>query len=62
MQRNFFAHRTVQPGETVEADFELIPKVEGEKTISAKFSSRELEDVDGFVTLNVNPSNEIPDV
>lgn len=54
-----FVIRTIDPGETVEADFELTPQVEGEKTLSAKFSSKELEDVDGFVTILVNPSNEI---
>lgn len=57
---SFVFLRTVQPGEMVEADFELTPKLEGEKTLSAKFGSRELDDVDGFVTVNVNPSNEIP--
>ena len=42
-----------------EGHFELTPRVSGEKTISAKFTSKELEDVDGFITVTVNPSNEI---
>jgi hypothetical protein len=40
-------------------DFELTPKVVGEKTISAKFNSKELEDVDGFVTIVINSGNEV---
>jgi len=50
----------IEPGETGSVEFELTPTVEGEKTISAKFTSKELEDVDGFVTIDVNMSNEIP--
>jgi len=50
----------VEPGEIVETDFEMKPKLEGEMTLSAKFISRELEDVDWFVTICENPSNEIP--
>jgi transglutaminase 1 len=52
-------YRTVEPDDIAEGHFELTPRVSGEKTISAKFTSKELEDVDGFVTVTVNPSNEI---
>ncbi|KAG7204155.1 hypothetical protein KM043_001995 [Ampulex compressa] len=48
--------------ETVEADadaecaFSMIPKLEGRATIAAKFYSKELEDVDGFINFMVKPA------
>lgn len=54
-----FENRSIEPGETAEGSFTLTPRHEGEKTLTAKFTSRELEDVDGFVTLHVNLSNEL---
>lgn len=58
-ERFFLLNRNVLPGESAQADFELTPRVEGEKTLSARFTSTELEDVDGYQTILVNPSNEI---
>ncbi|CAG7674586.1 unnamed protein product [Allacma fusca] len=43
---------TIKPGELASGKFELKPKLAGEKTITAKFNSRELQDVDGFVIGN----------
>lgn len=59
--RDFFLYyRSIKPGEIANSDFELLPHLDGDKTLSAKFYSSELNDVDGFVTVTVNPSNEIP--
>ncbi|XP_035710698.1 annulin isoform X2 [Folsomia candida] len=49
----------VEPGESATADFQLVAQLDGEKTISAKFNSRELDDVDGFVKITIGLSNEI---
>lgn len=52
-------NRKVEPGESATADFQLVAQLDGEKTISAKFNSRELDDVDGFVKITIGLSNEI---
>ncbi|XP_015440169.1 PREDICTED: annulin [Dufourea novaeangliae] len=38
-----------------ECSFSMVPKFEGRATIAAKFYSKELEDVDGFVNFMVRP-------
>ena len=43
-------------GEEARAIFDVTPDSSGEKTIAAKFESRELKDVDGFKTIRVSPS------
>ena len=42
-------------GEEARAIFDLVPDSSGEKTIAAKFESRELKDVDGVKTIRVSP-------
>ncbi|XP_031846608.1 transglutaminase isoform X2 [Nomia melanderi] len=39
-----------------ECSFSMVPKFEGRATIAAKFYSKELEDVDGFINFMVKPS------
>lgn len=39
-----------------ECSFSMVPKFEGRATIAAKFYSKELEDVDGFVNFMVKPA------
>ncbi|XP_033324173.2 transglutaminase isoform X1 [Megalopta genalis] len=39
-----------------ECSFSMVPKFEGRATIAAKFYSRELEDVDGFINFMVKPA------
>ncbi|XP_043667444.1 annulin isoform X1 [Vespula pensylvanica] len=41
-----------------ECSFSMTPKQEGRATIAAKFYSKELEDVDGFVNFMVKPTKE----
>ncbi|XP_057325796.1 annulin-like isoform X1 [Microplitis mediator] len=43
----------VPPGEKVSCKFSMIPKFSGRSTIVAKFYSKELDDVDGFVNFMV---------
>ena len=42
-----------------ECSFFMIPKYEGRAAIVVKFYSKELEDVDGFVTFMVKPTNAV---
>uniref|UniRef100_A0A0K8TAB6 protein-glutamine gamma-glutamyltransferase n=1 Tax=Lygus hesperus TaxID=30085 RepID=A0A0K8TAB6_LYGHE len=42
----------------VSEEFILHPKVIGRHTLVAKFTSKELDDVDGFLTIHVDESNE----
>ncbi|CAG7674590.1 unnamed protein product [Allacma fusca] len=46
--------KSIQPGEVAAGKFHLVPKLAGQKTITAKLSSPELQDVDGFLVLNVH--------
>lgn len=46
---------TVAPGELAVADFKLIPPWAGRHQISAKFTSKEMKDVDGFLSFMVAP-------
>lgn len=39
-----------------ECSFSMVPKFEGRATIAAKFYSKELEDVDGFINFMVKPA------
>jgi len=40
----------------------MVPKFSGRSTIAAKFVSKELEDVDGFLNFMVAPKKESEDV
>lgn len=44
---------TVQTGAYAQCSFSMVPRHEGRGTIAAKFYSKELEDVDGFVNFMV---------
>lgn len=48
----------VRTGAYAECSFSMVPRYEGRATIAAKFYSKELEDVDGFVNFMVKPSND----
>ncbi|KAI8428043.1 hypothetical protein MSG28_002337 [Choristoneura fumiferana] len=48
--------QNVQPGEFATAQFQLTPPWAGRHQISAKFSSKEMHDVDGFLSKKLNPS------
>jgi len=53
---------TVGPNQEVKARVTMTSVRAGEKTIAAKFSSKELSDVDGFYTLNVTqPGADVTD-
>ncbi|XP_076234244.1 transglutaminase isoform X1 [Calliopsis andreniformis] len=47
---------TVDLDADAECSFSMVPKFEGRATIAAKFYSKQLEDVDGFVNFMVKPS------
>lgn len=42
-----------------ECSFSMVPKFEGRATIAAKFYSKELEDVDGFVNFMVKSMKSV---
>lgn len=46
----------VQPGALATCSFSMTPKLTGRATIVAKFYSKELDDVDGFVNFMVKPA------
>ena len=48
----------VAPGEEAFCSFALTPKLSGRATIVAKFYSKELEDVDGFVNFMVKQADD----
>ncbi|XP_022249456.1 annulin-like [Limulus polyphemus] len=48
----------VLPEAETQVSCKLTPKTSGEKTIVAKFQSRELEDVDGFKVIHVRPKTD----
>lgn len=45
--------RPVEPGEVAQASAKLTASKSGEKTISAKFYSKEMNDVDGYLVIQV---------
>ncbi|XP_046385500.1 annulin-like isoform X2 [Ischnura elegans] len=45
----------IPPGGDAIASFNITPTFHGQKTIAAKFTSKELEDVDGFIVVKVAP-------
>lgn len=47
---------TVDVDGDAECSFSMVPKFEGRATIAAKFYSKELEDVDGFINFMVKPA------
>ncbi|XP_076166822.1 transglutaminase isoform X2 [Ptiloglossa arizonensis] len=47
---------TVEVNALAECIFSMVPKREGRATIAAKFYSKELEDVDGFINFMVKPA------
>ncbi|XP_043255316.1 annulin isoform X1 [Colletes gigas] len=50
---------TVEVDAYAECSFSMVPKHAGRATIAAKFYSKELEDVDGFINFMVKPSKPI---
>ncbi|KAJ4442291.1 hypothetical protein ANN_12159, partial [Periplaneta americana] len=50
--------QNVAPGSEATAAFKMTPKFSGRSTIAAKFVSKELEDVDGFLNFMVEPKKE----
>ncbi|KFM78740.1 Annulin, partial [Stegodyphus mimosarum] len=48
----------VAPDSTAEVTCKISPKTSGEKNIAAKFWSRELDDVDGYLVIHVKPKPE----
>lgn len=48
-----FLCRKVPPNSEIRVTFQLTPMFPGVKSIAARFSSRELSDVDGFLEVNV---------
>ncbi|XP_053985887.1 annulin isoform X1 [Hylaeus volcanicus] len=50
---------TVDVDAFAECSFSMVPKFEGRATIAAKFYSKELEDVDGFVNFMVKPARPV---
>ncbi|XP_043792273.1 annulin isoform X2 [Apis laboriosa] len=48
----------VRTGAYAECSFSMVPRYEGRATIAAKFYSKELEDVDGFVNFMVKPNGD----
>ncbi|KFB35768.1 hypothetical protein ZHAS_00002672 [Anopheles sinensis] len=53
-----FKHPEIAPGEKVLNTFTMIPPYSGRLTIAAKFTSKELDDVDGFLAFLANPRPE----
>lgn len=51
----FPIHSPIQPKEEAKITFKLKPPTEGRQTIVAKFTSNELDDVDGFLNFMVSP-------
>lgn len=49
-------NKIVNPNEEASCNFTLTPKTIGEKVISVKFSSNQLQDVDGFRSIKVAPN------
>lgn len=52
-------NRNVPSGGEATATFKMTPKFSGRSTIAAKFVSKELEDVDGFLNFMVEPKKEV---
>lgn len=53
------SNRNIAPGGEATATFKMTPKFSGRSTIAAKFVSKELEDVDGFLNFMVEPKKEV---
>lgn len=53
-----FQHSEVAVGETITNTFSLTPEFAGRATIAAKFTSKELDDVDGFLAFEAQPRPE----
>jgi hypothetical protein len=51
-------NRNIPSGSEATTTFKLTPKFSGRSTIAAKFVSKELEDVDGFLNFMVEPKKE----
>lgn len=50
--------KTVPSGETAKGQFKFTPPRTGRHTIAAKFVSKEIDDVDGFLVIMVEPNRE----
>lgn len=48
----------MQPGDFATATIKLTPPYSGRHTIAAKFVSKEMNDVDGFLAFMVQPKSE----
>lgn len=53
LQFNIFLFQNIAPGALATAEFRLTPPWAGRHQISAKFNSKELKDVDGFLSFKV---------
>ncbi|XP_065095331.1 annulin-like isoform X1 [Ochlerotatus camptorhynchus] len=53
-----FKHSEIAVGETISNTFSLTPEFAGRATIAAKFTSKELDDVDGFLAFEAKPRPE----
>ncbi|XP_049802797.1 annulin isoform X1 [Schistocerca nitens] len=51
--------QNIAPGEEASVNFKFTPKYDGRATIAAKFTSKELDDVDGFLNFMVEPKKEV---
>lgn len=49
---------SIPVGGVVKCGFSIIPSIKGERTINVIFDSKQLEDVDGMLTVNVAPAQE----
>jgi hypothetical protein len=52
-------NRSIPTGGEATASFKLTPKFSGRSTIVAKFVSKELDDVDGFLNFMIEPKKEV---
>jgi len=55
----YFLNRSIPSGGEATVSFKLTPKFSGRSTIAAKFVSKELDDVDGFLALMIEPKKEV---
>ncbi|XP_041780647.1 annulin isoform X3 [Anopheles merus] len=53
-----FKHAEIAPGEKVSNTFTMTPPYSGRLTLAAKFTSKELDDVDGFLAFLAHPRPE----
>jgi len=52
-------NRSIPSGGEATVSFKLTPKFPGRSTVVAKFVSKELDDVDGFLNFMTEPKKEV---